>query len=65
MRGIQPRTLTDRDLIRHCANELELTTNPLPYEFQLELIRRLNSYVAADADVQVTKTGSSIDPDAD
>lgn len=42
MRGIQPRGLTNHELIRHCANQLELTvtTEGLPYEWQVELLRR-------------------------
>lgn len=42
MRGIQPRTLTNRELIQHCANklDLDLTTEGLPYEWQVELLRR-------------------------
>lgn len=40
MRGVQPRSLTNRELARYCAGALELTTNALPYEFQVELLRR-------------------------
>lgn len=40
MLGVQPRSLTNRELIHYCANQLELTTTPLNYEFQVELLRR-------------------------
>lgn len=61
MHGVQPRSLTDRELVRHCANQLELTTTPLPYDYQLELVRRFNAVIALLGDTSRTVA----DPDAD
>lgn len=65
MRGIQPRTLTNGELIRHCANTLELTTSTLPYDFQLELVRRLNVYAPQHEGNHPDSFHVAIDPEAD
>lgn len=66
MQGIQPRSLTNRELIRHCANTLELTTNALPYEFQMELLRRLNLLACANEGAHPDSIyPAPIDPEAD
>ena len=48
MSGIQPRTLSNRELIEHCALYLELADDNipmpkgLPIAWQTELLRRFN-----------------------
>lgn len=70
MYGIQPRSLSHRELAHHCANLLELTTTGLPKEWQVELLRR---YVLLEGELAVTqdelghapKQHPLIDPEAD
>ena len=42
MQRTSPRTLTDEEFIRLCANEID--PDGLPYEYQLEMLRRLTKY---------------------
>lgn len=65
MQGIQARSLTNRELIRHCANVLELTTTALPYDFQVELLRRFVMVMDADELDRQANQSAGIDPDAD
>lgn len=66
MHGVQARSLTDRELVLYCANQLELTTTPLPYDFQIELVRRFNALIADLPDERhVVKHTPRIDPEAD
>ena len=74
MHGVQPRSLTNRELIRHCANKLETTItreSGLNYEEQVELLRRFVMVVNPEEGnarpvVQYRSTEkAAIDPDAD
>jgi hypothetical protein len=70
MHGVQPRSLTNRELVRHCANELELTTSQLPHEFQMELVRRLNLLIVNEEYRErgvppYVPTSIAADPEAD
>lgn len=40
VRGIQPRSLTNEELVRLCDAQLQLITGGLTHAFQLELLRR-------------------------
>ena len=42
MSGIQPRTLSDEELIRYCATMID--SHGLPVEYQVEMLRRLTKY---------------------
>ena len=47
MRTLQPRTLTNSELIRIAADELDAHDN-LPRQWQLELLRRFMALVPTD-----------------
>jgi hypothetical protein len=70
MRGVQPRTLTNRELIRHCANLLELTRGGLPYEVEVELLRRFIMKCSEpdepyNGQMPLVAPADKIDPEAD
>jgi len=43
MQGIQPRNLTNTELIRTCAYYLDGYPNTMPVEYQQELLRRFTA----------------------
>jgi hypothetical protein len=47
MRPLQPRTLTNSELIRIAADELAVLEN-MPREWQLELLRRFTALAPSD-----------------
>lgn len=72
MRGVPPRSLTNRELIRHCANTLELTTTGMSHEFQIELLRRFTALADPNeapggvcAPLSARTQRALIDPEAD
>lgn len=56
MQGTQPRTLSNKELIRFCADLLE--HGHLPDNFVVEILRRLNYYTDGLGD----QTASQKDP---
>ena len=52
MQVIQPRTLSNTELINHCAHYMD-SVNELPTAFQIELLRRFNYYIAISSQESV------------
>lgn len=51
MQGIRPRNLSNRELISYCAKLMEGAYGELlgmPYEWQVELLRRFNALAPMD-----------------
>ena len=42
MSSVQPRTLSDEELISYCATMID--SHGLPVEYQVEMLRRLTKY---------------------
>jgi len=47
MQVIQPRSLSNSELITHCAHYMD-TANELPTAFQIELLRRFTALAPLD-----------------
>lgn len=45
MHGVQARAMTDRELVKYCLAQLELTTTALSTDVQIELVHRLQGHV--------------------
>ena len=53
MQGIKPRTLSNKELLRISADMLDF--GPLPNEYAVELLRRLNWYTENRLDEAATE----------
>ena len=47
MSGIQPRTLSNKELIRECSNRIDVKYG-MPYLWQVELLRRFTALAPLD-----------------